>query len=276
MLNVTSKITACILAAASLLASCGDANRRQAEELYTLGKASVAAGDYAKALAVIDTLDSRYGEQTDIRRRALRVRASAIEGIALDSIAAGDSALAVATIARTALDGDFSHIDSSVGLEGYFLPNGVSDKVMTTSGIQGRVSDKGYFYIVANVQGRTIGLNSFEIVDGVDRISSAQLSPARIIKVEGSESASFNPEELEQIGPWLENHLSASKLILAGSKGNVSLPLKRAQVDELVKCYRYASALQAQRRASVNREKYERMLATARDQLANLSQDTDE
>lgn len=276
MLNAISKLTLGAGLALVLLCSCGDGNRQAAEELYARSREAIAAGNYSAALDLIDTLDVRYADQTAIRRRALRLRASAVEGLALDSIAAGDVALAEATLARTALDGDFTHIDSSVGLEGYFLPKGVSDKVMTTSGIQGRVSDKGYFYIVANVQGRTIGLNSFEIFDGADRIASAQLSPARIISVEGSESASFNPEELELIGSWLERHPSASKLVLVGSKGTVNVPLKRAQVDELTQCYRYAQALQAQRRASIHREKYERMLATARDQLANLPLDSDE
>ena len=157
-----------------------------------------------------------------------------------------------------------------MGLDGYFLPEGISDKVMTATGIQARVTDKGYFYIVANVQGRAIGLNSIELCQGGDCISSSQISPARIVKVEGSESASFNPEDLEGIGAWLESHPGADKVVLAGSKGKVPVKMNAKLRQELLDCYHFSEALQAQRSASIKREKYERMLATARDQLANM------
>lgn len=254
------------------LTACGNSEQKAAEELYAQSEQAITEKNYPQALALLDTLNARYPKQTEVRRNSLRLRASAMEGIAMDSIGALENELAAATIAVDEWRPRFRHVDSSVGLEGYFLPIGVDEKVMTTSGIQARVSDKGFFYIVANVQGKAIGLKSIEIVDGAESVSSAEISPSRVISVEGSESASFNPEDLEALGRWLPSHRNASGLILIGSKSSVKLKLSSKQMTELVDCYEYSRALQAQRLASVRREKFERMLATARDQLANLPQ----
>lgn len=257
-------------AMALMLASCGNQEKESAAELYGKCETAISEHRLAEALELLDTLDVRYSKQVEVRRDAMRLRAQIMEGMAMDSIGASDAALAEATLLVQEWGPKFRHIESSVGLEGYFLPKGVNEKMMTQSGIQGRVSDKGFFYVVANVQGRSIGLRSFELISGSDKVSSSDISASRIIKVEGSESASFNPEELEAIGPWLESHNAPSQLILVGSKGNLKLKLTAAQGEELKDCYNYSKALQAQRRASIRREKFERMLATARDQLANL------
>lgn len=258
------------LLALVLLCSCSDSEKDSALELYTKSENAIGEHRLPAALELLDTLDARYPKQVTIRRDAMRLRAKIMEGIAMDSIGAADAALAEATLRVQEWAPKFRHVDSSVGLEGYFLPKGVDEKVMMKSGIQARVSDKGFFYIVANVQGKSIGLKAIELLSGADRVTSAEISPARIIKVEGSESASFNPEELEAIGPWLETHAAPSMLILAGTKGDVKVKLTASQGAELKDCYNYSMALQAQRRASIRREKFERMLATARDQLANL------
>lgn len=271
MLNAINKtLIAFVVAAACSLTACSDKEHDGAMALYQAAETGIAEARYSEALATLDTLNARYPEQTQVRRDALRLRAQAMQGLALDSISAGSEALAAATIDREARDPEFRHVDSSVGLEGYFLPKGVDEKVMTGTCIQPRVSDKGFFYIVANVQGRSIGLRAIEFVDGAESASSADISPARIIRVEGSESASFNPEDLEGIGEWLLAHPGASKIVLKGSKSNASVKLDAKMRSQLVKCYEYSRALQAQRLARLKREKYERMLATARDQLANL------
>ena len=276
MFNAINKTLLALSLSALMLCSCGDKAKEGASQLYAESKAALEARNYQGAITLLDTLNTRYPDQTEIRRAALRLRASAMEGMATDSISAGDAALAQATINLDALRPNFRHVDSSVGLDGYFLPNGVSDKVMTATGIQARVTDKGYFYIVANVQGRAIGLRAIELTDGSERVSSSDISSSRIVKVEGSESASFNPEDLVGVGAWLESHPKANKVILVGSKGNVSVKMDSKLRKEIVDCYLFSEALQAQRSASIKREKCERMLATARDQLANLPLENEE
>lgn len=272
MCNVINKmLAAAAFAAALLTGACGDKGRQEAMALYTQSENAVSQRRFADAIELLDTLNARYPECTDIRRDALRLRASAMEGIAIDSIAAGDAALTAATVTLDSLRPLMRHVESSAGLDGYFLPKGISEKMMGSTAVQGRVTDKGYFYIVANVQGRSIGLRSMSVYQGGESVSSEAVSPARVVKVEGSETVSFSPEDVAAIGPWLENHPSAAKIVLRGGKGKADIKLTPKLRKELLDCYRFATALQAQRLASIHREKYERMLATARDQLANLT-----
>ena len=252
------------------LTGCSDKEREGAQELYAKSEAAINASDYSGALILLDTLNSRYPGQTQVRKDALRLRAQAMQGMALDSISKESQLLAEATLEVDKWSPAFRHVDSSVGLEGYYLPKSASEKVMTATCIQPRVSDQGFFYMVANVEGRSIGLRSLDFVDGAESISSSAISPSRVVKVEGSETASFNPEDLEGIGAWLVSHPGASKVILRGSKGNATVKIDNALRSQLTDCYQYSAALQALHVAKVRREKYERMLATSRDQLANL------
>lgn len=270
MYNVTSK-TFIIIALLFACVSCADKEKEGASELYTQCNEAISQKNYAGALVLLDTLNTRYPKQTEIRRQAMALKAKAMEGIALDSISVADAALAQATITCEEWLPKFRHVDSSVGLEGYFLPNGIDEKVMTGNAVQARVSDKGYFYMVVNVQGKSIGLNSLELCSGADCITSSAISAARVIKVEGSESASFNPEELEGFGEWLRRNPKPDKAVLVGTKGKVTVKLTPKQAAEIADCYEFSQALLNMRSASIKREKFERMLATARDQIANLA-----
>ncbi len=256
--------------------ACGNADRDSAKALLEESRQAVEKHDYNKAFELIDTLNVRYRAETEVRREALVLRAQAMEGMAIDSISAGDKALAEATIALDAFEGKFHHVDSNVGLDGYYLPEGVSDKVMTATGIQPRVSDDGHFYIVANVQGRSIGLESIEFSANGASVCSSVLSPSRVIAVEGSEIASFTPEDLEGVAQWLIANPDIARCVLHGSKGNIDVKLTPAVKKQLVECAEYSQAVQAKRLALVHREKYERMLAAARDQLANMPRNNDE
>lgn len=270
MLNATIKSLAASVLAVLALASCGDKDKAGASELFAQSQAEITAGNYAGAMTLLDTLNSRYPGQTEIRRQALRLRAEAMQGVAQDSIASSSRSLAEATLAVELWAPKFEHVASSVGLDGYYLPKGTSDQIMTKTCIQARVSEKGFFYIVANVQGKAIGLSSLEFENGAERIASSAISHARVVSVEGSETASFNPEDLQGVGQWLKAHPGVSKVMLRGSKGSVTVKIDGKLRAELTDCYDYSTALQAQRLASIKREKFERMLATARDQMANM------
>ena len=250
--------------------ACGDSEKAGAIELYNQANEQIESHQYNAALILLDTLNSRYPKQTEIRRDALRLRAMAMEGTALDSIGPAEEALAEATIRVQETQPTMYHVDSNVGLEGYFLPKGVDSKMMTSTGIQARVSDKGLLYYVVNVQGKRIGLNSFAFVSGAEQAGSTEISPSRIISVEGSESASFNPEDTEGMAEWLQNHDRNVKVVFIGTKGRAEIKMSDKLRNEILACYRFSTALQDQRKASLRREKLERMLQVARDQMANL------
>lgn len=252
-----------------MLAACSG-DKKEAGELYALSEEAIAAGHYEQALTLLDTLNARYPAQVEVRRNALGLRARAMEGLAIDSITEADARLAAATLAVDSLGQQFRHVAAPApGMDGFWLPKGVNERAMATTGIQARVSDDGYLYLVASLNGKRIGLKAIELRAGDASYTSEAISQARLVTVGNSESASFNQEELEGLGAWLKEHPGANKIVFIGSRRNHQAPLNAATRSELALCSEYAQALQAKRLASVLREKYERRLRTARDQMAN-------
>ena len=87
MLNAINKtLIASVVAAACSLAACSDKELDGAMALYQAAETGIGEARYSEALATLDTLNARYPEQTQVRRDALRLRALAIQGLALDSI----------------------------------------------------------------------------------------------------------------------------------------------------------------------------------------------
>lgn len=99
MWNATIRPLLLAAAASLLLASCGDKDRKGAEELMARSEAEVSGGNYSGALVLLDTLNQRYPAQTEVRRQALRIRAKAMEGLVSDSISDVSRALAESTVA---------------------------------------------------------------------------------------------------------------------------------------------------------------------------------
>lgn len=270
-----------ILAATALLAgaaACGNKGAEGARALLAQTDSAIAAANYNQAIEILDTLNARHRDQTAARREGLRLRAIAMEGLARDSIELAATELAAATMALDSMRPSFEHIAGPAGVEGFFLPRGTSAAVMGTTSVQGRVDEQGYFYVVVNVSGRKPGISSLRIVSGGDSWHSGDIAAARVVDVGSSQSASFSPEDVDGLGEWLAAHPSASKITIVGRRGDTDVRLTAALRRELVSTATFARALQRQRLASIRREKYERMLATARDQIANLTEvpDNDE
>lgn len=80
-------------------AACGDSRSDAARELCRQSESEIAAGRHYAAIGLLDTLDSRYRDLTEVRRSGMAIRARAMEGIALDSIPLYDARLAAATLA---------------------------------------------------------------------------------------------------------------------------------------------------------------------------------
>ena len=127
-------------------AACGDSRSDAARELCRQSESEIAAGRHYAAIGLLDTLDSRYRDLTEVRRSGMAIRARAMEGIALDSIPLYDARLAAATLAVDSMRPLFEHVDGAPGIDGYYLPKGTDRRAFATTGIQGRVSDDGLFY----------------------------------------------------------------------------------------------------------------------------------
>jgi hypothetical protein len=257
-----------------MLCACSDkSGQKAAQNLYDNAEAMISSHDFTSALHLLDTLEAKYKSQTEIRRKGLYLREKVIEGLTMDSISSCDLQLAQAQIAVDSLKPLMQHCDGTAGLEGHYTPAAIIAKqTLGQTSIEPRVDEQGYFFIIANVNDKSINANSLIFKDGNEHFTapSSPVSPDRLIKVEGSELLSFTQEEVADAAKWVENHKNMNECIINGTKGQCTVKISAKERNAIVDAWHYAQALKTLRQTSIRREKLERRLQTARDHIANL------
>jgi len=255
-------MVAIAIAVAAAVASCTDNSRREAaNELLGRAQALVEVHKYDSAIVVLDTLDKKYRDCLDERKQGTSVRLTALASLTRDSLASAELQLQQVNAEVESLAPAFRKIEIT-GTEGYYVDAAAyTGKEMNSTCLQARVDPEGYMFVVANVAGRRIGLNSL----GVAGVTTA---PAQSVEVEGSEIMSLSQE---QAAPLVEAINAAGKQVdveFIGTKGKASVKLKGAGLEAFSRSDRYARALQRRRHLNITLEKLERQLAKLNDQLA--------
>lgn len=267
MFNAANKLMAAALIAAAMV-SCGESDKDKAQALVDEASALVERGDYSGAIAVVDTLDARYAREIAVRKAGLLCRARAVEGLTKDSIIAVDDLLARSLEEIGASENDYRYIEMPNGIDGYLIAKSIYDRdAMNKTCIQPRIDE--YFILAVNIRGRRIGFERITAGKGGQAVSTVAVNPSRMVTVEGSEMVTLTQEEAAPLVEYLMANPEVSECRLCGAKGSVDLKLTPAMRDAIVGSYRYALALQANRLAQIKREKFERQLQMARDQIAN-------
>lgn len=257
----TTGVAALVLAAVA--AGCGDNSRSEAaNQLLDKASALVEAHKYDSAIVVLDTLDKKYRDCLDQRKAGTSVRLTALASLTRDSLASAELQLQQVQADVQALEPLFKKIDVA-GTEGYYVDKeAFTGREMNSTCLQARVDPDGYMFVVANVAGRRIGLNSL-------RVGDVSTAPAQSVEIEGSEIMSLTQE---QAAPVVEAINAAGRNVvevdLVGSKGKATIKLSGKQLAAFSGSDSYAKALQRQRRLQITLEKLERQLARLNDQLA--------
>lgn len=267
MYNAASKFTA-VLITALAITSCGNSDKEAAQELSTAAENEIKAGNYQAAVILLDSLDSRYAQQIDVRRSAMKFRAMAVEGLTLRRITAVDDTIAVLKSALDKYDVKFEYVTNpGKNLGGNFIAKSIAkDK----SDILPRVNDEGYFILSVRIPGRSIGFNCVRFEDGGASASTVPVDQSRLVKVENTEMTVLQQEDVADAMNWLTSHPTASSYQLVGAKNTVKQKLTQRMSQALIETWAYASDKQAYRLAMIEREKLERKLKLCRDQLANV------
>lgn len=267
MYNAASKLTAIIIAAASF-ASCGDSNKDAAMQLSEAAENEVKSGNYQAAVTLLDTLDTRYASQTEVRRSAMKFRAMAVEGLTLKRISAVDDTLAVLKSKLDAYDKQFEYVANlGKNLGGNYIAKSI---VKDKSDILPRINDDGYFTLSVRIPGRSIGFSSVRFTDGEASVATSPIDPSRLVKVEDTEMTVLQQEDVADAMKWLTLHPSAGSYQLVGAKSTIKQKLSSRLCQAIIETWAYASDKQAYRLALIEREKLERKLKLCRDQLANV------
>ena len=256
-----------VAAAAALMAavsSCGDnkARTEAAQNLVEQARALVAAHNCDSAISVLDTLDRSYRDCLEQRREGTTVRLTALASLSRDSLASAELQLREATTALDALKPQFKNVQMK-GTQGFYVyAPAYTGREMNTTCIQPRVDDGGYMFIVANIAGRGIGLNSLEY----NGVSTAK---GEAVTVEGSEIMSLMQEGTGDFVNALCNATAPATVTLQGSKGKTTVKLDAKALEAMRATRDFAQALQRERRLNITLEKLERQLARLNDQIAN-------
>lgn len=233
-----------------------------------------------EAMALMDSVDKLYPSQIEARRKVTAMRPKAIEQASILQIAKADSIIAATTIQLAELEPKMKHIDGG-DLDGYYVADGATKGAfMNTTGIQARVNDHDFgFYIVAQTRGKKPGISQVAVNTATAECQSQAIpaGSARVVDIEGSELATFLAEEVAELGAWCADNAADIKgAMIFGSKGNQRVALTPAQAQALATAWQFSSAKTRHINALMLREKLDRQLQVARDQIANTAADPDQ
>lgn len=267
MCNVANRLAAAFLIAVSV-SSCGDSDRESALQLSETAENELKSGNYQAAITALDTLDTKYASEVEVRRSSMKFRAMAVEGLTIKRIREVDDTLAVLKNQLDRYGESFEYIaNPGKGLGGNYIDRSI---VKLKSDILPRINDDGYFTLSIRINGRPIGFSRLTFVDGAMSASTVPVEPSRLVKVENSEMTVLQQEDVADAVTWLASHMTAAEYELVGSKSVIRNKLSETLVKAIVNTWNFASAKQAYRLALIEREKLERKLQLCRDQLANV------
>lgn len=276
MYNAFSKPMAAA-ALAVMMGACAeqDPDKKAAEDLVGRIEIEIQASRPMQAMALMDSVDKLYPAQIDARRKVTAMRPKAIEMASIQQIAKADSIIAATQLQLADLEPKMKHIDGG-DLDGYYLAADQGKApFMNSTGIQARVNDDNFtFYIVAQTRGKKIGINQVALNTATDQAESQQMpaSSARVVDIEGSELATFLAEEVADLGAWAADNAAGIKgAMIYGAKGNQRVSLTADQARAIATAWEFSNAKMRHINALMLREKLDRQLQVARDQIANTA-----
>ncbi len=267
MFNVRKSIIAILASAAVATAavSCDNTKKERAEaaqDLLTKAEALVGAHKYDSAMVLLDTLDRSYRDCLEQRKAGTTVRLRALADLSRDSLASAELQLRELKARLDELNPKFKKIEMT-GTDGFFVyaPSYTGSEMNRTC-IQPRVDDGGYFFIVANVAGKKIGLNSLEY----NGVATAR---GESVVIEGSEIMSLSQESTRDFVDALCKASAPANVTLQGTHGKTAVKIDAKGLEAIRATREYADALQKNRSLNITAEKLERQLAKLNDNIAN-------
>lgn len=271
MLNAAIKILTAALC--SVVIACGTQNNGhdEARQLLDRAKAECEAGNITLSTELLDSLDKTYPGLIDIRRESLHVRAMIKERETVSQLEMTDSLAAVLSVRVDSLKNCLEWIANPI--EGYYISTGSS---LPPTGIEARVAPDGVFYIVSSLSGHNIGHTSITLSSsGWEAASGTVSRDGERNRVEnGTEYVHFVGEEADTIGAFAADHAGQPLTLTFNGTSGYSRPLTMGEQQHLITVYEYASGLRRLKVAALEHERLEKLLTTARSQVARTMPDS--
>ncbi|MDE6282499.1 MAG: hypothetical protein K2L97_00750 [Muribaculaceae bacterium] len=269
-------ISLCTLPAgvALMIASCsGDKSSSPASELYQQAADAYASANYTLATELLDSLQRAYPAEIAIQREGMALRPQVIEKATLLKISTNDSLMTLSKVEADKLKPRLKWIKTPQMPEGHWVAaEGYNPAFMSSTGIQGRVSEIGEFYIVSSanpaISHTSVSLSG---AGASAQTPSVPYDGESNYRVDGGEIITFSPAQSDTIGHLAALHHDAPLTLTLRGKSNRQIKLTPAQIAALSDTYAYALAVQQARRLAVERQRLEATLQVARDQMARTA-----
>lgn len=245
-------------------------NDKNAVQLLTRANELVEHRKFSEAIAVIDSLDSIYRGQTEIRRKGMEVKAKAREGSLVRQLELFDSLIALNTLEAQTLSANLVKVDNPI--EPYYKVSGGA----VPQGVEARISPDGMLYLISRLKSPQIGHVAIEIKNST---GNSAITPEvardgeRNDMVGGVETVHFVEAEADSIGSFVARHRDEPlTLVFISSTGkSYSTPLESKQAEAVAIAYRYAAVVREGKLLHIRREGVERQLQVARNQVARIT-----
>ncbi len=276
MFNAACKI---ISAAAILIAvgtSCSKQSADKAptpEEAIAQINSAIDSGDYDGAIALIDSFNVNFKDATDLRKQTIGLKAKAIEGQTIREIERSDSLLTVNQLKIDSLTAMFVKVQNAVAP--YYVVKEISKGTLVgRTAIEPRLGDSDTPWTLAlNIAGQKADVNAVSFTDksGNAIATIACTSADRAVKGADGTSTFFSPEEAESLArAMLQNpcEMNASATDTS-AKVVAKFTVSQSTARAIASTYQLAQLKEERQTELINREKLERKLQIARDQMAN-------
>ncbi len=254
------------LAAAMSVTSCAGGNgNREADETADHAAHALEAGDYTLALSLADSVAHTWPQAIDARRRALHISSRATEGLTLRRLQSTDSLLAVLSVRADSLKGHVRYISNPV--EGYYVAAGDDPAaVHSSTGLRGRLSPEGDFYLIATLSPGGAQSTSVTVSDGgmSATTSTVAYDGERNDRSGGMEVITFISAECDSVGRFIYSHAGGPLSLTFNGSGSRTVTLPAESVARIATLYDYALTMRRARMASVEGEKLRRALDLSR------------
>lgn len=265
-----------ILAGFMLLAGCSGNKEAAPEAQALLDGATEAfeARDFSRATVLLDSLQKTYPGEISLQRSAMSLRPRVIEGATLLQISTNDSLMALSRLSAEQLRPSLVWVKTPRMIEGYWVSRQANNPdFFNTTGIQGRVSEIGEFYIVSSMNPSSLRHTSVSLSDGRSSVSTPEVpyDGESNYRIDGSEVITFSPAQSDTIGQFASTHADAPLTLTFRGKGTKAVKLTKAQVKALADAWAYSRATVTARDLDAERRRLEATLQVARNQIARTA-----
>lgn len=255
--------------------SCGKKADPEAEGLLARAQAAFDNADYDGARSLLDSLQKAYPAEVGVQRSGMALRPKVIEQLTLAEIQRTDSAIAAEKLEADRLKGTLRWVKTPGMIEGYWTYGKTyRPDFMNTTGIEPRVSEIGEFYIVSSVNpAKGLKHTAISVSGNGGRAETAPVpyDGESNYRIDGGEIITFSPQASDTIGAFAFSNQGAPLTLNFIGSGNRSMKLTTDQAAAISAAYRYSKITIDARERTVNRQRLEKQLAIARDQIARTA-----